>query len=157
MQFTRFLLLFLPPEQLRLFLHRGHRKESEGRRRSKLASFFFLLLRSLTTWGIEPESAQHVTYSLYQLSFSNTIRSKTMLLASSQMVSSQDIFSPLREPQNGTRNAFNSEKGSLILQRLNYRRVSVHIGVRFQTKVHVSLFRCLNIVSVSQLRSRLLR
>ena len=117
---------------------------------------FFLLLRSLTTWGIEPGSAQHIIYSLYQLLLSNTIRSKTTLLASSQMVSCQDIFSPLREPQNGTRSAFNPEKGTSIIQRLNYRGVSVRIGVRFQTKRCMFLFPaalmsslCLNYVPVA--------
>jgi len=75
MQFTRFLLLFLPPEKLGLFLYRGHGKESDGRRPLRLP-VFSPLLRSSTTSGIEPGSAQRITYSLYQLLFSNTIRSK---------------------------------------------------------------------------------
>jgi len=88
-----------------------------------------LLLRSPATSGIEPGSAQHITYSLYQLLFSNIIRNKTTILESSQMVSCQDIFSLLQEPQNGTRYIFNPAKSSSsVIRRLNYSLVSVHFG-----------------------------
>jgi len=151
MQFTRFLLLFLPPEQFRLFLHRGHGKEPDGRRRSMLP-FSFCCCCCCDRLQIREsnQGVHNATYSLYQLLFSNTITSKTTLLESSQMVSCQDIFTPLQEPQNGTRSVFNPEKVISVIQRLNYRRVGVHIGARFQIKAHVPLSRCLNIISVSQ-------
>jgi hypothetical protein len=109
MQFTRFLLLFLPPEQLRLFLYRGHGKESDGRRRSGLPSFSLVVI----AWNVgnRTRKCPTQTYSLYQLLFINTIRRKTTLIATIPMVFCQDVFSLLRELQNETRSIFNPAKG----------------------------------------------